>query len=175
MTAYEPISRSILATLTTRRSGARVKGLTRGLIDGAAPGKGLSSAHDNINISGVELDTVADAAGHLGGDQARTGAEKRVINHLTQPAVVGDRATHAFDRLLGAVPPGLLVPRVSERVVVGDFPDRCLCAVALPMTGLALAHRIPAGFVFPVVIAAAQREMLLGPNDLSATLKPAGR
>jgi hypothetical protein len=36
------------------------------------------------------------------------------------------RHTHAFDRLLGAVPPALLALPVAERVVVGDLPDRRL-------------------------------------------------
>src|SRR5262249_51055740 len=109
----------------------------------------------------------------FGGDQARARAEKRVIDHLTGPAVVGDWATHAFDRFLRAVPPALLTLLVSKRVVVGDLPNRRLPAVALPMTGLTFAHRIPTGFVLPVVVTAAQREVLLDPDDLSARHQPA--
>jgi hypothetical protein len=48
---------------------------------------------------------LADAAGHLGGDQTGTQAEKRVIDRLAGPAVVDDRAAHAFDRFLGTMPP----------------------------------------------------------------------
>src|SRR6267143_7059367 len=139
------------------------------------PGEDLPASHDDIDIGGVELETAADAAGHFGRDQAGARAEKRVIDCLAGPAVVDDRAAHALDRLLGAVPPALLALRVAERVVVGDLPDRRLRAVARPVTGLALAHGVPAGFVLPVIIAAAQGEVLLGPDDLSAWLQPASR
>src|SRR5438132_11383621 len=140
---------------------------------GAAPGEELPAAHDDVDISRVEFETVADPASHLGGDQARARAEKRIIDRLAGPAVVGDRAAHAFDGLLGAMPPALLALPVVERVVVGDLPDRGLGAVALPMAGLARAHRVPAGLVLPVIVAAAQRKVLLGPDDLSAQLKAA--
>src|SRR5205085_12412677 len=143
-------------------------------MDRGAPGEDLPASHDDIDISGVELDAGADAAGHFGRDQARAGAEKRVIDRLAGPAVVDDRAAHAFDRLLSAVPPALLALSVAERVVVGDLPDRRLRAVARPVAGLALAHRVPAGFVLPVIVAAAQGKVLLGPDDLSAELQPAG-
>src|SRR5882724_13670026 len=142
-------------------------------MDRAAPGEKLPASHDDIDISRVELEAVAHLAGHLGGDQARARAEKRVIDRLAWPAVVDDRAAHAFDRLLGAVPPALLALPVAKRVVVGDLPHRRLRAVALPVAGLALAHRVPAGFMLPMVIAAAQGEVLLGPDDLSARLQPA--
>jgi hypothetical protein len=75
---------------------------------------------------------------------------------------------------LGAVPPGLLVLRVTERVIIGNFPDRHLLAVTAPMAALALAHSIPAGFMLPMIIAAAQCEVLLDPDDLSAKPEPAG-
>src|SRR5438105_3132870 len=151
-----------------------VERLTGGLMCGAAPGEELPAPHDDIDISRVELEPVTNAAGHLGGDHARARAEKRVIDHLARPAIVGDRAAHAFDRLLGAVPPAVLALPVAERVVVGDLPDRRLRAVALPVAGLARAHRIPAGLVLPMVIAAAQGEVMLRPDDLSAQLQPAG-
>src|SRR5580693_9301764 len=89
----------------------------------------LPTAYDHIDINGVEFETVADATCHFGRDQARARAEKRVIDRLAGPAVVDDRAAHAFDRLLRAVPPALLALRVAERVVVGDLPDRRLGAV----------------------------------------------
>src|SRR5260370_2554649 len=117
------------------------------------PGEALPASHDDVDISGVELETVADAAGHFGRDQARARAEKRVIDRLARPAVVGDRATHAVDRLLGAVPPGLLALPVAERVVVGDLPDRRLRAVTAPVAGIALTHPVHAGALLPIVIA----------------------
>src|SRR6202049_336592 len=134
------------------------------------PGEELPAAHDDIDISGADLQTVADAAGHLGRDQTRAGAEKRGIDRLPGPAVVGDRAAHALDRLLSAVPPALLALPVAVRVVVWEFPDRGLRAVAVPMAGLARAHRVPTSLVLPVIIAAAQRERLPDPDDLRARL-----
>src|ERR1700730_10445683 len=113
-------------------------------MDRGAPGEALPAPHHHIDITGVELDTVADAAGHFGRDQARAGAEKRVIDRLAGPAVVGDRAAHAFDRLLGCLPPALLAWPVAERIVVGDLPDCRLGATALPAAGLALPYRVPA-------------------------------
>src|SRR5262249_27267660 len=132
-----------------------VERLTGGMMSGGASGVELPASDDHIDISGVELEPAADPIGHLGGDQARAGAEKRVIDHLAGPAVIGDRAAHALDRLLGAVPPTLTLS-VAKRVIVGDFPDCRLRAVAAPVAGFALAHRIPAGLMLPVVIATAQ-------------------
>src|SRR5207302_649076 len=111
--------------------------------------------HDHIDISRVELETVAGAAGHFGGDQARARAEKRVVDRLARPAVVGDRPAHAFDRLLGAVPPTLLALPATKRIVIGDLPQRRLCPVALPVAGLAVAHGVPAAFVLPMIVPAA--------------------
>ena len=139
-----------------------------------ASGEDLPPFHRHIDISGVELDPAADAAGHFGRDQAGARAEKRIIDRLAGPAVVDDRAAHAFDRLLGAVPPALLALWAAERVVVGDLPDCRLRAVTRPVAGLSLAHRVPAGFVLPVIIAAAQGEVLLAPDKLGAQLQPAG-
>src|SRR5436190_10590062 len=136
-------------------------------------GEELPSSHDDIDVMGTEFDAEAHAAGHLGGDRARPRAEKRVIDRLAGPAVVDDRTAHALHRFLGTVPPALLALRVAKRVVVGDLPHRRLRAVALPVAGLALTHRVPTRFMLPMVIAAAQGEVLLGPDDLSARLQPA--
>ena len=94
-------------------------------MSGGASGVELPASDDHIDMSGVELEPAADPIGHLGGDQARAGAEKRVIDHLAGPAVIGDRAAHALDRLLGAVPPTLFTLSVAKRVIVGDFADCC--------------------------------------------------
>src|SRR5215469_1691905 len=157
-----------------RSGGAFVKGLTGSLMDRGASGEELPAPHDDIDIGGVELETVAGARAHLGGDQAGSRAEKRVIDQLAGPAVVGDRPAHALDRLLRAVPPALRVLRVAKRIVVGDLPECRLRAVALPVGRLAVAHRIPAAFVLPMIMAAVQREVLLRPHDLGAALKPTG-
>src|SRR5690349_13732644 len=133
-------------------------------MDGVESCEALPAPDNEIDTSRVEFETVADPAAHFGGDQARAGAEKRIIDRLAGPAVVGDRPAHAFDRLLRAVPRALLALPIAERIVVGDLPERRLLAAALPVAGFAVAHRIPAGLMLPVVIAAAQSEMLLGPD-----------
>jgi len=112
---------------------------------------------------------------NFGGDQARTRTEKRVIDQLAGPTVVDDRTPHALDRLLRAVSPALLALSITERIVVGDLPHGGLLAVTLPLAGLALAHRVPAIFVTPMVVAAAQCKMLLDPDDLRSRLQPASR
>src|SRR5271163_2362589 len=147
---------------------AFVKRLAGSLMGGVAASEALPAQYDDIDIGRVEFEAVADAAAHFGGDQARAGAEKRIIDRLAWPAVVGDRPAHAFDRFLRAVPRALLALPVPERIVVRDLPHRRLLAAALPVAGFAVAHGVPAGFVFPVIIAAAQCEMLLGPDDLGA-------
>ena len=50
-----------------------------------ASGEDLPPFHRHIDISGVELDPAADAAGHFGRDQAGAGAEKRVIDPVNRP------------------------------------------------------------------------------------------
>src|SRR4051812_15975207 len=92
--------------------GAFGETLAGSLMPRFAPGEELPAPHDDVDIGGVELETVADAAGHLGRNQGCARAEKRVIDRLTGPAVVFDRAAHALDRLLGAMPPALLAFRV---------------------------------------------------------------
>src|SRR4051812_35463195 len=74
--------------------GAFVKRLPRVLMNGVAPGEALPAPYEDIDISRVEFETVADPAAHFGGDQARAGAEKRIIDRLTGPASVGDRPAH---------------------------------------------------------------------------------
>jgi hypothetical protein len=77
-----------------------------------------------------------------------------------------DRTAHALDRLLGAVPPALLALPITEWIIVGNLPYCGLPAVPLPVARLAFAHRIPAVFMAPMIVAAAQREMLLNPDNL---------
>src|SRR6266576_3697713 len=74
----------------------------------------LPTRYDHVDISGVEFETVADATRHFGCNQSRARAEKRVIDHLAWPAVVGDRAAHALDRLLRAVSPAVLALPVTK-------------------------------------------------------------
>src|SRR6201993_4079961 len=76
---------------------------------------------------------------------------------LSMPArragVVDDRSAHALDRLLRGVPPARLALAIAKRIVVGDLPYSGLLAAPLPMARLALAHRVPAGFMAPMVVA----------------------
>src|SRR5215469_15707942 len=143
-------------------------------MDRAPPGEGLPAADDDIDIGRADLETAAGAAGHFGRDQTRARTKKWVIDQLAGPAVVDDRSAHALDRLLRGVPPARLALAIAERIVVGDLPHSGLLAVPLPVASLALAHRVPAGFMAPMVVTPAQGEMRLGPDDLSAQLKPAG-
>src|ERR1700740_2082012 len=144
-------------------------------MDRGATGEVLPASPDDIHISPAGLDTDAGAAGHFGRDQARARTEKRVIDQLAGPAVVDDRTAHALDRLLRAVSPALLALSIAERIVVGDLPHRGLLAVTLPLARLALAHRVPAILMTPMVVAAAQCKMLLYPDDLPPRLQPASR
>src|SRR5207244_3422022 len=100
--------------VVVRACGARVEGLTGGLMSCGAAGEELPAAHHDIDVMGTELDAEAGTAGHLGGDHARPRAEKRVIDRLARSAVVGDRTAHAFHRFLGTVPPALLALRVGS-------------------------------------------------------------
>src|ERR1700730_4624637 len=87
--------------------------------------------------------------------------------------MVPDRPRHALDRLLGAVPRcffGCPCPATTLRQAVIDFPKRCLLAVALPSGRRAVTHCVPACLVLPMVMATADREMLLGPDDLTTNL-----
>jgi hypothetical protein len=52
-----------------------------------------------------------------------------------------------------------------------DIPNRHLLAIASPVPSLALAHSIPARFMLPVIIAAAQDQLALVPDNLGAQLK----
>src|SRR6516225_6836444 len=143
-------------------------------MDRLPPGEGLPASHDNVDVSRADLETTADAAGHFGRDQARARTEKPVIDQLARPAVVDDRTAHALDRVLCGVSPTLLALSIAKRIVIGDLPHGGLLAAPLPVARLALAHRVPAGFMAPMVVAPAQGEMRLGPDDLSAQLEPAG-
>src|SRR6516164_8143090 len=124
-------------------------------MDRAPPGKGLPAPHDNIDISRADLEAATDAAGHFGRDQARARPEKWVVHQLARPAVVDDRTAHALDRLLRGVSPTLLALSIGERIVIGDLPHGRLLAAPLPVARLALSHRIPAGFMAPMVVAPA--------------------
>ena len=104
-----------------------------------ASGEVLPASHDDIGISGVELDAVADAAGHFGRDQARSRAEKRVIDRLAGPAVVGDWAAHAFNRLLVPCPQLCSRCRLPKGLLLGI--SQTVVWVRSPCQWLALPSR----------------------------------
>src|SRR6516165_9681550 len=122
-------------------------------MDRAPPGEGLPASHDNIDMSRADLEATAGATGHFGRDQARARTEKRVVDQLAGSAVVDDRTAHALDRLLRGVPPTLLALSIAKRIVIGDLPHGGLLATPLPVARLALSHRVPAGFMAPMVVA----------------------
>src|SRR5215469_13560378 len=62
------------ASIPVLAAGALVERLTRCLMHRGAPRKGLPALHDDIDISGAELETVAAAAGHFGRYEARARA-----------------------------------------------------------------------------------------------------
>ena len=103
---------------------------------------------------------MANPAGHLGRDDRGAGAAERLVDRLAGRRVVLDRPLHALDRLLGAV--------AGLGFGVRDLPDRRLLAVAGPMAGLALADRVPGRLMLPVIIAAADHQPGLVPDDLRA-------
>jgi hypothetical protein len=85
---------------------------------------------------------------------------------------LNDRPAHAFDWLLGAVPPALRALLVAKRIVIGDLQTVVCVRSPCQWLGLALAHGVPTAFVLPMIMAAAQGEVLVGPDDLSAQLQP---
>ena len=138
-------------------------------------GEKLPAAHDDIDISGVELETIADSAGHLGGDHTRARAEKRVIDRLP------GRLLLTIGRRMHST--GFWVPR-PQLCWRWRLPNGLLLAISQtvvcvrsPCQWLVLPSRTAYQQVscLPMIIAAAEREVLLGPDDLSAQLEAARR
>src|SRR5262249_38410091 len=78
-------------------------------------------------------------------------------------AVVLHRPSHAFDRLLRAM------GRFCVLTLARNLPERGLLAVSGPIT--LRAYRVPTGFMLPVVVAPADHDTGLGPNNLGANFK----
>src|SRR5215469_9377354 len=70
---------------------------SRGLLSS----KVLPALDCDIAVCRADLDGMAGAAGHFGGDDCGAGADERIVDGLAWAAVVLDRATHAFDGFLG--------------------------------------------------------------------------
>jgi hypothetical protein len=82
------------------------------------------SRDDQSAVLRTELDAETAAAGHFGRDHGGATAQELVKDHVTLQRVMEDRAPHALDRLLRAVP--------GVRSVVRDLPDGGLFVIALP-------------------------------------------
>jgi hypothetical protein len=74
-----PLDRQSIRLIVVLPLAALVERLPGGLMHRGAPGEALPASHDDIDIRGIELDAVADAAGHFGRDQTAARTEKRVI------------------------------------------------------------------------------------------------
>src|SRR5205823_1952846 len=107
----------------------------------------------------------------LGGNQRRTGSQEWVVDHGAALGMVQERPAHQFDRLLRAVARLLFVLVSPMGIEVFDFPYGTLGPVAAPVRLLALANRVPARFVPPMIIISPEDEVLLRPDDLGANLK----
>jgi hypothetical protein len=92
-------------------------------------------------------------------DYRRARAAERLIDGLPGRRIILDRPAHALDRLLRAV------AGFRFQIFV-DLPQRRPRMVADPTGGATLAHHVPARLVLAVVMAAADREVVFGPNDL---------
>src|SRR5690606_16970145 len=130
---------------------------------GLLPRERLPARDDHVAVARLDLEPDARAPELLGRDDGRARAEERVIHNVVRSAVVADRAGHGLDRLLRA-----MGRRVLVAPAVVEVPDGRLRAVADPPARAALADRVPAGLVLPVVVPPADREPRLAPDDLRA-------
>src|SRR5262249_40424708 len=121
--------------------------------------KRLPTHYRGIDVSGVDFDSEARSPGHLGRNDRRSRSAEWVIDRLARRRVIFNRPAHALQGLLRAVPVAIVITCV-------DVPKRGLLPVPAPMRGA--SHRIPAGFMLPVIMAAAQGKAVLGPNNLGS-------
>jgi len=132
---------------------------------GVLPRQQLPTLHYDVNVPRIKLHAVADPLSHFRCDQRGPGAEERVINQFAVLGVIENRTSHTLDWLLGAVNCfGVLVP-------ILDLPQRTLFAIAIPMSGR--THGVPAWLMLPVIMAAANHERRLCPDDLASDLEMA--
>src|SRR5204863_32630 len=101
------------------------------------------------------------AAGDLGCNDGRARSAERLIDRLAGRGVVLDWALHALDGFLRAVP-GL------RRLRLRDIPNGRLRSAPVPVAILSFSHRVPARLVLPVVIAPADNQAPLIPDDLAS-------
>ena len=111
---------------------------------------------------------MAGPAGHLGGNDGRAGPAERLVDRLARARSCSRSAGFMHST-------GFCVPCSMPVVLAGiDVPERRLLAVAGPVRAAVPAHRVPARLVLPVIVAAAERKAVLGPDDLRAHLEAGG-
>ena len=106
----------------------------------------LPAFNRDLAIAGVNLNRERLACRHLGSNDRRARSDERVIDEVSQLAVVLDWAFHALDRLLRAV----TVPRILSRFY---RPQRGLRSSTVPAVFGVFSNRIPTRFVLPMIIA----------------------
>src|SRR5262245_52958065 len=128
----------------------------------------LPACDRGLDVPRVEIHRVADAPGLLCGDHGGAAADERAVDGVTGSGVIEERGLEQRDGLLGGVTGGRVVgcTVAAHGVQIGNGPHRRLTAVAQPASPA--ANRVPTRLMLPVVVAAAQREVLLDPNDLAA-------
>lgn len=123
--------------------------------DGRLAAAVLPAGDDDVAVSGLDFHREAATPAALGGDHRTAAAGEWLVHRIAMGAVVEHRPEHAGHRFLRAVH--------RRRVVLAgaDRPDGRLVARALPAGVAALADRIEAGLVLPVIVAAAEHEAAL--------------
>ena len=124
----------------------------------------LPAQNCDIAIGRRYLKGATNPACHLSSNDRSAGTAKRLIDRIAGCGIVLNRPLHALNGLLRRMS-GFGFMRLVY------LPESRLLAVAGPMPGLALADGIPAGLVLEVIVAPADGELLLGPDDLGADLE----
>src|SRR5262249_10280599 len=126
----------------------------------------LPTEHGDVDVLGVDINSEANAAGLLGGNQRGARAQERIVDDVSALGVVQYRPAHQLDWFLCTVAGLLLLSVAAVRIEVGNLPQSRLCPVPLPVGLFKFPNGIPAGLVLPVIAAPAHDEVLLRPDDL---------
>mgnify|MGYP003645856724 CR=1 FL=1 len=121
-----------------QQGGLSGHGLAEGeagrLVDGLKARELLPAADDRVDIPGVDLDAVADAAHVLGGNERGAGAEEAVEDDVTAGGAIEDRVGAEAGRLHGGVKGKLFAALGVDRVSAFVLPD--IAAIATVATEL---------------------------------------